>query len=271
MADTPLRPSFRAHEIDHDALGQLVEHLDAVAEIPRIQRLRNWAHAALQVRAGKRALDIGSGTGSETQVLAEAVTASGHAIGLDPNPGLVTLAGERAGKANSTARFIVGDIYSLPFPDESLDIVRCETVFQHLYHPNSAAKEVARVMKPGGRAMIIDLDWGTAIMRLGDSNMLQRIIEEILSHSANPYSARLLPGQLGAAGLVIQDIEAQTLIQDPRNDSDPFVATLLAWGVTRRVITAIERSRLLEKLNSLARTGDFHMSMTYFAYLANKP
>ncbi|AOW93726.1 methyltransferase [Rhodococcus sp. WMMA185] len=271
MADIASRPTFQAEQIDDIALGQLVDHLDAVDEIPKRQQFRKWAFHALQVRAGERALDIGSGTGSETRVLAEAVTASGRAIGLDPNPGMAAVSRQRAEATNSTARFVVGDAHSLPFSDESFDIVRSETVFQHLADPSRAVTEVARVLKPGGRAMIIDSDWGTAIMHLGDSDMLQRITEEILSHSSNPYSGRLLPGQLGAAGLIVQNIETETMTQDPRSNRDPFVETLLAWGVTTRAITAVERSEVLEQLHSLARGGDFHMSVTSFAFLVQKP
>ncbi|RZL77234.1 MAG: class I SAM-dependent methyltransferase [Rhodococcus sp. (in: high G+C Gram-positive bacteria)] len=271
MSDPTVPLSFRADEIDRAALDQLASVLDLQAARPGIRRLREWSHAALHVQPGESALDIGSGTGSETRTLAAAVTASGRAIGLDPNPGMVVLARERTAEVGSTAQFVVGDAYSLPFPDERLDVARSERVFQHLSEPDRAAAEIARVLRPGGRAVIVDSDWGTAIMHPGEPEMLQRIMDVMLSHTANPHSGRRLPGQLTAAGLAVEDIGTEALIQDPDDATGPLVQMMTVAAVAEGAITEAERVALLDQLNAAARSGDFHMSVTMFAYLVRKP
>ncbi|MFC9550820.1 class I SAM-dependent methyltransferase [Rhodococcus sp. NPDC056960] len=271
MSDPTAPLSFRADEIDRAALDRLASVLDLQAARPGIRRLREWSHAALQVQPGESALDIGSGTGSETRALAAAVTASGRAIGLDPNPGMVLLARERTEEEGSTARFVVGDAYSLPFPDERLDVVRSERVFQHLSEPERAAAEVARVLRRGGRAVIVDSDWGTAIVHPGEPEMLHRIMGVMLSHTANPHSGRRLPGQLTAAGLVVEDIGTEALIQDPDDATGPLAQMMTVAAVAEGAITEAERVELLERLTAAARVGDFHMSVTMFAYLVRKP
>ena len=49
------------------------------------------------------------------------------------------------------ARFLKGSAYSLPFPDESIDLIVCSEVLEHLHEYNDAVKEIHRVLKPGGK------------------------------------------------------------------------------------------------------------------------
>ncbi|MFZ2174480.1 MAG: methyltransferase domain-containing protein [Rhodococcus sp. (in: high G+C Gram-positive bacteria)] len=270
MTDPTKPVSFRSDEIDHSDLEQLSAVLDVQAERPGIRRLREWAHAALHLQPGESALDIGSGTGSETQALATAITETGRAFGLDPNPGMVRIATERAENARSAAQFVVGDVYALPFADGSLDAVRCERVFQHLTEPARAAAEVARVLRAGGRAVILDSDWGTAIMHPGNPAVLERITRVMLGRTANPLSGRLLRGQLTAAGLTIEDVGSQALIQESDDATGPLVQMMTEYAVAEGSITPGERTALLGELDAGARSGDFHMSVTMFAYLARK-
>jgi SAM-dependent methyltransferase len=49
---------------------------------------------------------------------------------------------------------VVGDAHELPYADSSVDAIHCEAVFEHLHSPHLAAREVFRVLKPGGRAYV---------------------------------------------------------------------------------------------------------------------
>ena len=134
-----------------------------------------------------------------------------------------------------------------------------------------AAAEVARVLRRGGRAVIVDSDWGTAIVHPGEPEMLHRIMGVMLSHTANPHSGRRLPGQLTAAGLVVEDIGTEALIQDPDDATGTLAQMMTVDAVAEGAITEAERVELLERLTAAARIGDFHMSVTMFAYLVRKP
>ncbi|MFC7617682.1 methyltransferase domain-containing protein [Actinokineospora soli] len=124
-------PSFRADQIDDADLARLVDVLDKQAAMPGVVRLRAWAAQALDVRPGERALDVGSGTGSEVAALR---AAGADAVGVEPNPGMRSVSASRHGD-----HFVDGDAYRLPFDDASFDAVRCERVFQHLSDPARAA------------------------------------------------------------------------------------------------------------------------------------
>jgi SAM-dependent methyltransferase len=259
MPDGARRGLFRADEFSPADLAIQLNALDRQAELSGIRRLRDWAVAALGLRPGDRVLDVGAGAGDHTGRLA---ALAGETVGLEPNPGLREEAARRA----PGARFVDGYADDLPFPDESFDAVSCERVFQHLTDPERAAAEIARVLRPGGRAVVTDTDWGTSIIHPGEPELLRVITESIPAGMRNPFAGRLLPGQLSAAGLTVADIGSQALIQPASAATGPLVRM-----VTRNApIDDEQRERFLAGLAEGARTGAFHMSVTMFAVLARR-
>nr|WP_054816874.1 methyltransferase domain-containing protein [Nocardia arizonensis] len=261
----------RPDRFDSAGQDQLVDVRDLQAALPGIRRLRNWAHEALALRPGESAIDIGSGSGSEVLTFAEAVGPTGSAIGVEPDPNLLASAERRAREAGSTARFHSGDAYGIPFGADTFDAALCERVFQHLTAPARAANEIARVLRPGGRAVVVDVDWGTAIIHPGDIGVVHKIIETLAAATTNPRSGRRIPGLLAKAGLEIDDIGSHALVQDRSVGAGALVTRISAMAVARGAITEAQREELLAQLRRGAETGDIHLSVTMFAVLAHKP
>jgi SAM-dependent methyltransferase len=266
MPDGARRGLFHADEISPTDLAKQISALDQQNRLPGIPRLRAWTVAVLGLKPGDRVLDIGSGTGEQARLLAETVGANGEVIGIDPNPGMRAEAARRAPRA----RFVDGNAYALPFPDASLDAVTCERVFQHLDDPERAAAEIARVLRPGGRVVVTDTDWATAIIHPGEPEIVRVMTESMRGGVVNPMAARRLPGQLAGAGLTVDDIGSQALVQSPEAATGPLVRMLGRMAVDRGVIGAEDCERFLADLASGAETGDFHMSVTMFAVLAHR-
>lgn len=271
MGNPRATSAFHTDNMSRNSADKLVAALDAQAASAGVRRLRDWAHLALAAAPGERALDIGAGTGSETQVLAAAVAPGGSALGVEPNPGLRAVAEQRAAEAGRAARFVDGDALALPVGDAEIDVVWCERVFQHLDRPGSAAAEIARVLRPGGRVALLDTDWATTILHPGDPEVVAALLGLALRTAANPYAGRKLLGELTTAGLVVDDIGSQALVQQPGAPSWPLIRGLGESAVQTGLITAEQRDGLYADLAAAAEQGSLHMSVTMFGVLAHRP
>jgi SAM-dependent methyltransferase len=111
------------------------------------------------LRPGDRVLDAGCGPGTITLGLADAVF-PGQVIGLDANAESVSLAERLAwGLEQVNASFQTGQVYALPFSDESFDLIFSHALFEHLAQPQAAVRELRRVLKPGGVLALCSPDW----------------------------------------------------------------------------------------------------------------
>ena len=99
-------------------------------------------------------LDLGTGTGRLLELLAPLYA---RGVGVDASPNMLAVARanlDRAGIANAQVR--LGDIYNLPLPRNSFDVVTIHQVLHYLDDPERALAEAARVLRPGGRLLIVD-------------------------------------------------------------------------------------------------------------------
>jgi ArsR family transcriptional regulator len=99
-------------------------------------------------------LDIGTGTGRMLEILGPRVE---HALGIDQSREMLAVARvnlERAGLSNSIVR--LGDMYQLPLGDGSFDAVVVHQVLHYADRPAAAIAEAARVLRPGGRLVVVD-------------------------------------------------------------------------------------------------------------------
>lgn len=261
-------PSFHIDQVHQPDQEPVVRLLDDQAALPGVVRMRRWVRDALAVRPGETAVDLGCGTGSEVVELARLVGEAGRAIGIDPNPSMLALARERAGRAR--AEFVEGSAYALPVPAESVDVLRCERVYQHLDHPARATTEIARVMRSGGRVALVDSDWSTTIFHPGDPQVLAALRDRMDSAIPNPRSGRRLRGRLAEAGFVIDDIGSEAVVWDPVTVL-PMCTAIADSGVTDGVVTVEQRDRLIADVERGIAAGDYHFSVTMFAVIAHKP
>lgn len=115
--------------------------------------------AVAQLRPGEVVLDAGCGTGALTRLAAEAVRPTGTARGIDPAADMIRVARINAANLGNPARFEPAVLEQLPFDDGSFDVVLTSLVLQHLppdLRP-TGAREIHRVLRAGGRVVIVDL------------------------------------------------------------------------------------------------------------------
>ena len=108
-----------------------------------------------EVAPGSSVLEVAPGPGYFCIELAKL---GSYAItGLDISHTFVKMATKRAAEAGVRVDFQQGSASNLPFPRESFDFLLCRAAFKNFAKPVGALQEMCRVLKPGGRGVIIDL------------------------------------------------------------------------------------------------------------------
>jgi ubiquinone/menaquinone biosynthesis C-methylase UbiE len=204
---------FRRHAADWDRLRAL-----HVAE----ERVERAVKDALAGRPVRSLLDLGTGTGRMLELFAPEIE---RGLGIDANPEMLTLARaalDRAGIRHCSVR--TGDIYSLALPRDAYDAVIIHQVLHFLDDGGRAIREAARVLRPGGRLVVVDF-----------APHEQEFLREAQAHRRLGFARDVIEGWMEAAGL--EPVRFQNLAPDNRGADH---LTVSIWvGRDPRIVTDV--------------------------------
>lgn len=132
----------------------------AIVTLGRAGKIRARTAALARIAHGEAVLDVGCGTGELTRVVATRALAggAGQVHGIDASPEMIVVARQKAARAGLGIDFRVAVVEALPFADSTFDAVVSSLMMHHLPDDlkGPALAEIRRVLKPGGRLMVVD-------------------------------------------------------------------------------------------------------------------
>jgi ubiquinone/menaquinone biosynthesis C-methylase UbiE len=210
------------------------------------------------LRDGMSILEVGSGPGFVTEQLL-ALCPNSHITCVEIDPDLNTPAEQYLQGKGLEGRYTIvqGDVRKMDLPGDTFDFALARLVFQHLRDPEGALKEIARVLRPGGRLAIYDIDIGLGEI-VEPLNPEAEAIETKLHESrgqrgGNPRIGRHLWRLLEATGYTNMDLEAIVIHTDKTgieaifpNEWDPggFKPALELGVITEADVETMHRAHL---------------------------
>ncbi len=241
-------------------------YLQKAAKVPGIRLQKERAYSLLGISPGDVVVDVGCGPAIDTIQLAGRVGPNGMVTGFDADPVLVDEANRHATLAGvgGCSRHIVADAAHLPVDAGSADACFSERLLQHVpWHACAGVvAEMMRVLKPGGRLVIVDTDWATLSIGAPDPLLERQVVQEHLLGFANPFCGRYLSSLLRGAGVDELSVETSSFSMD--FDALEFLlAPTLARGVASGRLAAFDAQRFSSGLRGVRDYGVFfaHLSM----------
>jgi ubiquinone/menaquinone biosynthesis C-methylase UbiE/DNA-binding transcriptional ArsR family regulator len=208
---------FRAHAAEWDRIRKLHVADEAVEDAIR---------AALSDKPFRSLLDLGTGTGRMLEMFGPEIE---RGLGLDLSLDMLLLARdrlERAGLRNCSVR--QGDIYDLPLANDSFDVVILHQVLHFLDDGARAIREAARVLRPGGRLLVVDF-----------APHEQEFLREQFAHRRLGFAPDTVTQWITASGL--DPVMHKSLAPEPGSEGKIAVSLWLARDTRALMATPLRR------------------------------
>ena len=228
-----------------------IDFLEFLDKRDDIRRIRAAAAKHLTLSAGQKVLEITGPTGL--------------AAGVDISSAMVEAASSRT-PSRAGVEFRVGEACAIPYPDGFFDAARSERVFLYLPDRLGAIHEIKRVLKPGGRLVLLDVDLDATGVYSNKLTLARKMTSIVAATMPNPNSARDLPALARKAGL--KDLQVEVLgLQTPYEFFLKVMAGSLRNAADQGTAPAAEVEEFLEEQASFEASGDFFQAW-YFVLVS---
>lgn len=243
--------------------------LEAVYLTSDVIEQRAEAVRALGLRPGDHVLDVGAGPGLLAADMSTVVGTSGRVVGVDVSEAMLHLGRSR----RCGAFFAKSDAERLPFASDSFDAVTSTQVLEYVPNVDAALLELRRVLRPGGRVLIIDTDWDSVVWHANDDDRMRRMLAAWIGRFADPHLPRTMVARLRSAGFDVQPVEVLVLLNTEHDSNTYSIANgeiMADYAVSRGHMSRSEVDAWVEDLVALGRSGRYFFSLNRYLFRANK-
>jgi ubiquinone/menaquinone biosynthesis C-methylase UbiE len=258
-------------ELDAATQGRLADVLETRGADPKQQEMRRMFLAEVEFPAAAQVLEVGCGTGVLTRALAGLAEVEA-VVGVDLAPSLLDKARQLAADLPGI-RFEQADARSLPFADETFDVVVFASTLSHVPEPERALAEAFRVLRPeGGRLAAFDGDYATTTVALGDHDPLQVCVDAMMAGSVNDRRVmRRLPTLARDCGFQLTRTGSHGFVE---TGDGGYMLTVIDRGADMLHAAGKVGGELAAALKAEARrrvaAGEFFGHIAYVSLIARK-
>jgi ubiquinone/menaquinone biosynthesis C-methylase UbiE len=206
--------------------------------------------------------------------LAQEVAPGGRIVAIDRSPDSLDTTRARVAKTGveRVVEIRTGEAASLPFPGETFDFVVGTQVYCYVPDIEGAVRDAARVLRKGGRLVILDSDWDMCTWESADPALTRRMLEARGTRFAHAHLPRQLHRLFNEAGLTLSDAQVFPVIET-RFDPDSFGAQIIqstCEAALEHGMPAAEVAGWERDLRSRAPEGEWFFCLNRFIFSARK-
>jgi arsenite methyltransferase len=246
--------------------------LEAVYLTPDVVAQRAATLAALSPAPGERVVDVGCGPGLLAAEIAHAVGSTGHVTGLDISEAMLTVARQRCAPVADRVTLVHGDATALPLPTASFDAAVTTQVLEYVPDIQTALAELYRVVRPGGRVVILDTDWDSIVWHATNPDRMRTILAAWTRRFADPYLPRTLAPRLKAAGFEVTGPDVLVIV-NPDYDPNTYSlanAKIMATFAKSHGVPAELVEAWTADLEALGQRGEYFFSLNRYLFTARR-
>lgn len=245
------------------------KQLEALYRTGDALRRRHLVRAALGASAGERILDVGCGPGFYCAELLDEVGSDGKVVGLDSSPQMLDLAARRC-EGHDNVEFREADATSLALEDADFDGAVCVQVLEYVPDVSAGLAELHRVLRPGGRLVVWDVDWATVSWRSADRARMDRVLVAWDEHLAHPSLPRTLAPAMRSAGFEHVEMEAHSFATadfDPDTYGAAAVPIVRSFVPGHNGVSNDEAKAWAAEQRELGERGEFYFACVQLCFM----
>lgn len=254
--------------LNREEAENMVKTFEKRSQFPDQIKINNEFLEFLNPRPGEHLLEVGSGSGVLSRLVAPKLIPQGRLNGLELSQEIVKLANKMIEDESirKIIKYEVGNALEIPYKMNQFDGVFGARLLLHVKEPQKVIKELKRVVKPGKRVVLMDWDFGTLAIDHSDKKLTRKILNWRTDYKdGNNWSGRQLYRRLKSENFYELNVKPViSLVTDENTSLVQSVYHAASGALENEIITKTEYETWVTEIKGKLNANQFFASITYF-------